>query len=127
MIVVLVCVGVCGCVLVCVHSPFRLFQAAENRRGASTCNEVATKDNISCYQEGGLTVNINIKRRNVDKQNRKDHTCIPLPSLPLKTNGLRSDGLGGGLINLHGHLYIWGFGIDTPIPSLPKTAVTPGM
>lgn len=110
----------------CVCTPFRLFQAAENQPGVSTCVEVAAKDNILRYQEGGLTVNINIKQRNVDKQNRTDHTCITSPSLPLKTNGLRSDGLGGGLINLHGHLFFGGFGIDTPIPSLPKTAVIPG-
>lgn len=49
------------CVCVCVWTPFRLFQAAENRPGASTCDKMAAaKDNVSCYQEGGLTVNINI-------------------------------------------------------------------
>lgn len=107
-------------------APFRPFQAAENWPGASTCDEVAAKDNISCYQEDGLTVNINLKQRNVDKHSRNDHTCITDASLPLERNGLPFGGLGDALINLHGRLYTWVFGINAP-PSRPppRTAVTP--
>lgn len=108
------------------EAPFRLFQAAENWPGASTCDEVVAKDNISCYQEDGLTVNINIKQRNVDKHSRNDHTCITAPSLPLETNGLRFGGLGDALINLHGRLYIWVFGIDAaPVPSPSQNSGDP--
>lgn len=93
---------------------FRLFQAAENWPGASTCDEVVAKDNISCYQEDGLTVNINIKQRNVDKHSRNDHTCITAPSLPLETNGLIIGGLGDALINSL-YLGVW----YRPPPSRP--------
>lgn len=111
----------------CVRGGRGSLQAAENWPGASTCDEVVAKDNISCYQEDGLIVNINIKQRNVDKHSRNDHTCITTLSLPLETNGLRFGGLGDALINLHGRLYlgVWYRRPPPPISSPSQNSSDP--